>query len=101
MEIIPSRTNPLMTHMRKLASSRSYRRVCGEFLCDSPKLLGEALLWGAELLTVVLSRGTEVPQLPDGVRLVEVPEDVMASVSPMQAPQGALFVCRLPEKQQR
>lgn len=97
MEIITSRTNPLMTHMRKLASSGSYRRACGEFLCDSPKLLGEALLWGAELLTVVVSRGTEVPQLPDGVRLVEVPEDVMAAVSPMKTPQGVLFTCRLPE----
>ena len=30
------------------------------------------------------------------VRVVEVPEDVMASVSPMQAPQGALFLCRIP-----
>ena len=38
MEIITSRTNPLCTHLRKLASSVSYRRDCGEFLCDSPKL---------------------------------------------------------------
>ena len=45
MEIITSRTNPLCTHLRKLASSVSYRRDCGEFLCDSPKLLEEALLW--------------------------------------------------------
>ena len=30
--------------------------------------------------------------------MVVVPEDVMASISPMQAPQGALFLCRLPEK---
>ena len=28
-------------------SSVSYRRDCGEFLCDSPKLLEEALLWRA------------------------------------------------------
>ena len=27
------------------------------------------------------------------------PEDVMASISPMEAPQGALFLCRLPEKE--
>ena len=37
METITSRTNPLCTHLRKLASSVSYRRDCGEFLCDSPK----------------------------------------------------------------
>ena len=97
METITRRTNPLMTHMRKLAASGAYRRECGEFLCDSPKLLAEALLWKAELVTVVASRGTAVPKLPAGVRLVEVPEDVMAAVSPMKTPQGVLFTCRLPQ----
>jgi TrmH family RNA methyltransferase len=37
-------------------------------------------------------------EIPDGVREVRVPKDVMESISPMQAPQGALFICRLPEK---
>lgn len=37
-------------------------------------------------------------EIPQGVRVVQVPEDVMASISPMQTPQGALFLCRLPEK---
>lgn len=97
METITSRTNPLMTHLRKLASSGSYRREKGEFLCDSPKLLGEALLWGAEIVTVVCSEGVTVPPLPEGVRCVSVPRDVMSSVSPMKTPQGVLFTCRLPE----
>ena len=97
MERITSRTNPLMTHLRKLSSSGAYRREQGEFLCDSPKLLQEALQWGAELVTVVATAGTELPVLPAGVRAVEVPEDVMASVSPMKTPQGVLFTCRLPE----
>ena len=44
METITSRQNPLCTHLRKLSSSAAYRRQCGEFLCDSPKLLQEALL---------------------------------------------------------
>ena len=97
MERITSRTNPLMTHIRKLAASASYRRQQGEFLCDSPKLLAEALQWHAELLTVVTTDGAALPVLPRGVRVVEVPEDVMASVSPMKTPQGVLFTCRLPE----
>lgn len=63
MEIITSRTNPLCTHLRKLASSVSYRRDCGEFLCDSPKLLEEALLWRAGLRTVVW-HGPRPPCLP-------------------------------------
>ena len=56
MEIITSRQNPLCTHLRKLAASASYRRQRGEFLCDSPKLLKEALLWGAEELSALLKK---------------------------------------------
>lgn len=99
MEKITSRTNPLMTHIRKLSSSAAYRREQGEFLCDSPKLLAEALLWKAPILTVVVSCGHQLPPLDDHVRVVEVPEDVMASVSPMKTPQGVLFTCRLPRTQ--
>ena len=99
MERITSRSNPLMQHIRKLASTASYRRACGEFVCDSPKLLGEALLWKAEVLCVVFTGGTALPALPEGVRTVEVPEDLMAAISPMKTPQGVLFTCRLPRTQ--
>ena len=99
MERITSRTNPLMTHLRKLSSSAAYRRQQGEFVCDSPKLLGEALQWKAEIVTVVATADTDLPALPQGVRVVEVPEDVMASVSPMKTPQGVLFTCRLPQSE--
>ena len=34
------------------------------------------------------------------MRVVRVPEDVMASISPMEAPQGALFLGKLPEQQE-
>lgn len=93
-ERITSRTNPLMAHIRRLSSSRSYRRACGEYLGDGVKLLGEAARWGAALTAVVYTAGTELPELPPGVRLAEVPEDLMKSVSPMEAPQGALFTAR-------
>ena len=36
--------------------------------------------------------------MPEGVRTVRVPEEIMAYISPMETPQGALFLCRLPEK---
>jgi len=36
--------------------------------------------------------------LPPHVRVGRVPGDVMESISPMRSPQGALFLCRLPEK---
>ena len=96
MEQITSRKNPLIAHIRKLCSDRACRRESGEFLGDGVKLLEEAARWNAPLTTVVFTAGTQLPQLPDGVRLVEVPQDVMASISPMKAPQGALFLCRMP-----
>ena len=95
METITSRQNPLCTHLRKLAASASYRRQRGEFLCDSPKLLKEALLWGAEVRTVVATAGVDLPELPLGVRQVEVPAEVMKSLSPMETPQGTLFICAI------
>ena len=65
-------------------------------MSDGTKLLEEAVKYAAGLHTVILSEGVEA-EIPEGVRVVRVPEDVMASISPMEAPQGALFLCRLPE----
>lgn len=96
-EHITSRKNPLMTQIRKLASSRSFRREQGLFLGDGTKLLAEALRWSAPLTAVVAAEGTDVPPLPERVRLATVPVDVMASISPMESPQGALFLCKQPE----
>ena len=99
METITSRSNALLTHMRRLASSGSYRRSHGEFLCDSPKLLEEALLWNAGITAVVCTEGTVLPAIPEGVRTVQVPREVMASVSPMKTPQGVVFTCRIPRRE--
>ena len=98
-EMITSRTNPLMTHIRKLASSRSYRREQREYIGDGIKLLEEAVKWGAPLTTVIYTKGTALPPLGGQVRVVEVPEDLMRSISPMDAPQGALFAARLPDEE--
>lgn len=98
METITSRSNPLCTHFRKLASSRAYREETGEFLCDSPKLLGEASLWGAPVTAVLYTRGADVSGVPAGARLAEVTESVMRSVSPMETPQGVVFSCRLGDR---
>ena len=95
-ERITSRTNPLMTHIRKLGSSRSYRRETGEYIGDGTKLLEEAVKWGVPLTAVVFTEGVEIPLLPEGVRCVEVPGDVMKSISPMASPQG---VAKLPESE--
>ena len=95
METITSRQNPLMTHIRKLAGSAAYRRQPGECLCDSPKLLREAAQWGADVRTVVSVLPWDGP-LPDHVRQVLVPPEVMSSISPAKTPQGVLFTCTIP-----
>lgn len=96
MEIVTSRKNPLVRHLRQLAASRAYRESCGEYLCDGTKLLDEALRWRAPLVTAVFSEGSAPASLPEGVRCVCVPDELMRYISPMEAPQGALFTVRLP-----
>lgn len=96
-ERITARKNPLLQQVRKLLSSKKYRQETGLFVADGTKLLKEALHWWDGVETVILSDGVE-EDVPENVRLVYVPEDVMESISPMQTPQGALFVCRLPEE---
>lgn len=91
MELITSRTNPLLIHIKKLLKSRSYRKETGECVSDGVKLLQEALAWGVDLTAVLLSPGISLPDLPPKVRCVQIPRDVMASISPMKTPQGALF----------
>ena len=96
-EYITSRKNPLLQQVKKLLSSRKEREKAGLFVADGTKLLEEAIRYYPGLHTVILSDGVEAA-VPEGVRTVRVPEDVMASISPMETPQGALFLCRLPEK---
>ena len=95
---ITARKNPLMQQVKKLFSSRKEREAAGLFAADGTKLLQEAVRFFPGLDTVILSDGVEA-DVPAHVRLIRVPEDVMASISPMESPQGAVFLCRLPEKQ--
>ena len=99
MEKITSRTNPLMTHIRKLANDRKYRRTSGQMVCEGPKMLAEALKWGAKVEVLVCAEGYQVPDdLPEDVRLVEVPTDLLKSVAPTETPQKVLFLCALPQR---
>lgn len=96
-ERITSRKNPLLQQVRRLLSSKKEREESGLFVADGTKLLAEAVRWWPGLDTVILSDGVKA-DVPDDVRVVRVPGEVMQSVSPMETPQGALFLCRLPEK---
>jgi len=97
IEHIHARKNPLLQQVRRLLTSRKEREASGLFVSDGTKLLEEAIRWWPGLETVILTEGVTA-NIPETVRVVQVPEDVMQSISPMQTPQGALFLCRLPEK---
>ena len=94
---ITARKNPLIQQVRRLISSRKERQQAGLFVADGTKLLQEAVRWWPGLDTVILSDGVEA-DVPQSVRVVRVPEEIMAYISPMETPQGALFLCRFPEK---
>ena len=94
---ITARKNPLIQQVRKLLSSRKERENAGLFVSDGVKLLAEAVRWWPALDTVILTDDVQA-ELPEGVRVVRVPQEIMEYISPMQTPQGALFLCRLPEK---
>ena len=94
---ITSRKNALLQQVKKLLTSRKAREEAGLFVSDGTKLLQEAVKYFDGLDTVILSDGVEAA-VPEKVKVIRVPGDVMESISPMQSPQGALFLCRLPEK---
>lgn len=98
VEYITSLQNPLIRHMRKLQTSRSYRRESREFICEGWKLLEEALKWFPHIHTVIYAKGRQCPSLPSGTRVVEVPEGLLESLSAMKSPQGVIFTCTHPEE---
>ncbi len=99
-EHITSRQNPLLVHIRKLQNSRSYRKASDEFVAEGTKLLEEAANWYPGLHTVVCREDLKLCKLPEQVRVVTVPEDVLKSISTVDTPQGVIFLCALPEKRQ-
>ena len=98
-ERITSRRNPLVQQVKKLLTSKRERERLGLFVSDGTKLLEEAVRHCPGLHTVFLSDGTEA-QVPESCRVVRVSREVMEAISPMESPQGAVFLCRLPEKRE-
>ena len=95
MEIITSRSNQLIKRIRRLTSEREYRRSCGLFFGEGPKLLAEALKAGAAVEAVVTAQGVDLPGL-DGLWRAEVPADLLNSLCGTRTPQGVLFLAKMP-----
>ena len=94
---ITSRKNAFIQQVRRLLTSRKERQNAGLFVADGTKLLQEAVRYWDGLDTVILTEGVEVP-VPDHVRVVVVSQEIMEYISPMETPQGALFLCKLPQQ---
>lgn len=98
MEYITSRSNPLITHIRKLISDKSYRRKAGEMVCEGPKLLEEAIRWKSRLTVIVQTEDNPCRnEALENVRIVCVPEDLLSWMSDTKTPQNVLFLCKIPE----
>lgn len=93
-DVITSRSNPLVTYVRKLNSKRAFRRGSNAFAAEGPKLLAEALRWGARVETVLCAPGVPLPELPARTRVVELPEKLLAAVADTETPQGIVFICQ-------
>jgi TrmH family RNA methyltransferase len=96
MEKLTSRRNPTSIHIKKLGNSKAYRDECGQYVCDGKKLLDEAIVANADIVTILTSKS--LPQgVPDGSHVYNADEDLLESLSPLKTPQGLLFVCRMKE----
>jgi TrmH family RNA methyltransferase len=95
---IESRKNPLLQQVRKLLTSRRDREQQGLYVAEGTKLLQEAVRHCRLLHTVVLADGVEVEGVPAHVRVYRVSREIMASLSSQDAPQGALFLCQIPQQ---
>ena len=96
-EWITSKANGTMQHVRKLLASRKYRYESRAFVADGTKLVEEALRWDIRVDALIIREGLEFP-VPRGIREIRVPEALMRDVSRMDAPQGVLALCRMPEQ---
>lgn len=98
MEPVTSRQNNIIKHIKKLASDRKYRRTCGEFLCEGPKMLCEAERWGF-VPKAILSCDEALLQQWEGraARTVLVDADLLAYAADTETPQKLIFTCEIPE----
>ena len=96
MEKLTSRKNPIISRLRALGADKEFRSTEGEFLCDGTKLLREALLWDAEI-TTVLWADEPCADIPGAVQY-RVPQELLDYVSPMKNPAGVVFAVRMKQR---
>lgn len=98
MELVTSRQNNIIKHIKKLSSDRKYRRSCGEFLCEGPKMLAEAERWGFVPKTILACEAAQLQQWEGRAsKTVLVSPELLAYAADTETPQGLLFTCMIPD----
>lgn len=93
MQLLRSRQNPVIAHMRKLGTDRAYRTACGEFLCDGEKLLREALKWHAEITAILWAEEPQSP--PDCAAQYLAEKALLDYVTPLKNAASVVFSVRM------
>ncbi|MCL1828802.1 MAG: RNA methyltransferase [Oscillospiraceae bacterium] len=96
-ELLTSRKNEIVVHMRKLCSDKEYRRQSKEFVCEGEKLLSEALIEKAEITRVLWNEKvlSDIPHLPEQYT---VKEELAAYISPLKNSGGPIFSVRMKDR---
>lgn len=97
MESVTSRKNSIIRRLRTLGRERSQRQLEGYFIGDGEKLLKEAIASGAEVETVLWAERPAFP-LPDSVRQLTAPAELVEYVSALSKSSGPVFTVKIPER---
>ncbi len=98
MERITSRQNRAVQQMKKLAADRKFRRECGEFLCEGPKMWDEAMKHGW-MISALMTCEQSILQQYEGIcpRATLVTPELLAYAADTETPQKMIFTCRIPD----
>ena len=96
--LLTSSENRKIKELKKLASSRAFRRETGLLFCEGDTLYRDALAYGAEVRSAFFREGAELP-CPEGIERYDLSEKLFCSLSEVETPQNVIFTVSLPEKE--
>ncbi len=95
MELLTSRKNAYIRHLRALSDDGAYRREQGQYLCDGMKLLREALRFGAQIVSVLWREKAVAVEGLGACTQYVAPAELFDYASPMKNSPGPLFAVRM------
>ena len=93
--LLSSQDNKKIRELKKLSSSRAFRRETGLLFCEGDTLFRDAVAYGAEIGSVFLREGSGL-SCPEGIEVYEVSEKLFRSLSEVETPQNVIFTAHLP-----